>query len=136
MIKETNEYRKQLYALQKKATKDVAEQKLRDKGVRVGEEGYNVKALKSEYRKEKGKEKLGKLAKSFVGVPRKPMVKKSHMNIPSYNSEKVLTQMGAEQGALVREVPKKVIVQDNRSLFFKGEEESEVKSARSWLFKD
>lgn len=41
--------------------KDREENRLREKGIRVGDKGWDVKKLKAEYRKEKFKEGVGKV---------------------------------------------------------------------------
>ncbi|MCD6300572.1 MAG: hypothetical protein J7L82_00695 [Staphylothermus sp.] len=56
-------YRTKLYSMMQKEKRDIAKDKLKDKGVSVGDiGGYNVSKLKSAYRKEKAKEVIGKVS--------------------------------------------------------------------------
>lgn len=85
--------------------------------------GYDK--LKGAYGKAEEASKKKKKKKDFK-LYGKPKVK-----IPSYSPRKLLLGMGASQGALVREVPEREIVEDHRSLFFKNE----ITGEKKWLLK-
>jgi len=65
----------------------------------------------------------GRLKKTVSRVLSEKMLRKPTAKLPSYSARGVITNMGKQQGALVREVenPYADPVQDNRSLFFKQE---------------
>lgn len=64
-----------------------------------------------------------KLKEKFLKSPK--------TKFPSYSATKLVKRMGEEQGALVREVPEREVVQDNRSLFF----DKELKKEKGWLLR-
>jgi hypothetical protein len=119
-----NSYRKMVYSLQEKERKQRDEERLRSKGVLVGEKGYNVKKLKSEYRKEKTKQVGERLVSAFSNVLKKPILKKPHAKVPVV-SNKALMKSFAGSGYRMfqgetknyQEQPE----QDNRSMFFQSE---------------
>lgn len=94
--KESNPYRQMIYSRIAKERKEAAETKLRDKGVLVGE-GYNVKNLQKEYRKEKFKESIQRIGKKLQKLEKKRVVSRSitkptniKIRMKEYNAPSVL----------------------------------------------
>lgn len=84
-----------------------------------------IKVIKSQLKKSKKKKGFKKIGK----ILRKPKGKV----IVGVSSEKTLSRFAATTGPVVREVEQKVIVQDNRSQFFRSELELERRGIDKWL---
>ena len=92
-----NAYRQIVYSKMAEEKRDIAEEKLREKGVLVGKKGYSPSKLKKEYRKEKIKEGVDRLAKK-IGAGLKKKVKskrilrktRATVRIPEYKAPSVL----------------------------------------------
>jgi hypothetical protein len=79
------------------------------------------RALKKSFPKKKKKKKPSKIL-------HKPSVK-----LPEYSATRVVSQLASEQEKLVREVPPKELIRDDRSLFFNSEFSKERKENNKWL---
>ena len=67
-------YRKEIFSLMSIEKKDIAEKRVRDKGILIGKKGYNVQKLKKEYKKEKIKQALEKTLKGLSKISKKNVI--------------------------------------------------------------
>ena len=97
-------------------------------------------------KKEEGKERTTKRLKSYKetaerisqaperiisGLTKKKLLKTPKAKVPAYSATRFVKQLAVSTEPLVREVPPKEIVRDDRSLYFNGEFTGEKK----WLLK-
>jgi hypothetical protein len=113
--KEGNTYLSILKQMNKDIQTEEAEERLRQKGIRVGEKGYNVEKAKKEYQKEKLKEKLKNLPNKFV---KSFKLSKPKASVKSVSPEKVLRTFGGDR-----------LVREGRTGYFNDEYEENI----SWL---
>lgn len=86
----------------------------------------NINKRKKPQKRGEGRSKQSKfLTQKILSKPK--------AKVPSYSATKVIKQLASEQGALVREVEPKEIVNDDRSLFFNKEFTKEKKETNKWL---
>lgn len=95
----------------------------------------DMRNLPKEEPKEKEKKKSKFVKIKEYGVEIKGKLKKPIVKLPSYSTNKFVSNLARTNEALVREVEPREIVRDDRSLFFNSELNGEVKRDKSWLFK-
>lgn len=123
--------------LPKEQREKIKSEKIETYQIKKEEKQLNkLKEARTSARLKNVKEKAERLSNIGNKIFSQKMLKKPSVSVPKYNSTKLLKQMANQQGALVRQVEPRELVQDNRSLFFKDEFNNENKSRRNWLFKD
>lgn len=76
---------------------------------------------------------LGKLPE-YKEKKIKKILKRTSTKVPSYSARKAIAQIADNTSPrLVREVEERVVVPDNRSLYFKEEFIKDVKKDKKWL---
>lgn len=86
------------------------------------QQDFDQQKANSLYKTKKSKNKLIKSA--IKTLLKKKLLKKPTINLPSYSPKRFVSQTITED-RLVREVPKVILIQDNRSLFFRESYESQ-----------
>ena len=105
---------------------------LKEKEVIRREETYEQSKDKlslQRLKKEKVRGALGAISKALS----KPFLKKPKVSVPKYSAVKAVSQIARQQGALVREVPPRNLVPDNRSLYFNDEFVNEKRNMMRWM---
>ena len=90
----------------------------------------DLKKMEEQIRKLKNKKEKKEKDKSDSFKLGKPKAK-----IQSYSAVNLVKQIARESGGLVREVPEREFVQDNRSQFFKEEFIKARREGNGWLLR-